>query len=197
MACGCEGAKCSLEPGDERHGALSGYTHRKCRCDACRETQREYNKAYHGARREIILERKRAHYEANCEAELERVKAYHAANQDARREYQKEYQKAYYAAHPDVYRESAARRRARKANAFIGPPFTRQQVWDRDSGICHLCNQPADPSDWHMDHVIPLSRRGAHSFENCAVSCPTCNLRKGARLLDELAAGCTMSTVSN
>lgn len=181
MACGCEGAKCRLGPGDDRHGTLGGYGGRKCRCNACREASREYQKAYQ---------------EANHEAKLERQKAWRETHREVIRERKKVYQEA----NPDVQRERAARRRARKASAFIGPAFTRQQVWDRDGGTCHLCNLPADPNDWHMDHVIPLVRGGAHSFENAAVSHPTCNLRKGARLLDELdelGIACTISTVSH
>lgn len=221
MACGCEGAKCKvepvarlhgtancytnygcrcdacgeakreyakaryksrreagLEPGDRRHGTANGYANRGCRCDACCEAWREYGKAYHESKRDARLERMKVYYAANQEAVLERVKAYQAAN-------------------PDVCHAAHVRRRARKKGATIGPAFTRQQVWDRDNGTCHLCKQPADPSNWHVEHVVPLARGGAHSFDNCAVSCPPCNRRKGTRLLDELDTACMMDAVSN
>lgn len=34
---------------------------------------------------------------------------------------------------------------------------------------------------FHMDHVIPLSKGGAHSPSNLVGSCPTCNIRKSAK----------------
>lgn len=72
-------------------------------------------------------------------------------------------------------------RRARKVEAYV-EHVDRRVVWERDSGICHICLLPADPHNWHLDHVFPLSRGGEHSYANVAVSHPTCNLRKGDRL---------------
>ena len=54
-------------------------------------------------------------------------------------------------------------------------------VWDRDGGICYLCGLPADPDNWHLDHVKPLVLKGEHSYANTAVSHPVCNQRKGGR----------------
>lgn len=59
----------------------------------------------------------------------------------------------------------------------------RSEVWDRDCGVCYLCNLPADPTGWHLDHVIPLAAGGLHKMSNVAVTHPTCNLRKGDRIL--------------
>lgn len=36
------------------------------------------------------------------------------------------------------------------------------------------------------DHVTPVSRGGSGAFDNVAVACQGCNVRKGARLLEEL-----------
>lgn len=75
----------------------------------------------------------------------------------------------------------AAARRARKLNQFVEhvDPAT---LWARDQGICHICQEPADPLDWHLEHKVPLSKGGEHSYRNTAVSHPACNLSKGARL---------------
>jgi len=37
-----------------------------------------------------------------------------------------------------------------------------------------------------VDHVVPKSRGGAHSWENCVACCVRCNTRKADRLLPEL-----------
>jgi 5-methylcytosine-specific restriction endonuclease McrA len=37
-----------------------------------------------------------------------------------------------------------------------------------------------------IDHVLPKSRGGLHSWENCVACCVRCNARKADRLLDEL-----------
>jgi 5-methylcytosine-specific restriction endonuclease McrA len=51
---------------------------------------------------------------------------------------------------------------------------TAAWLWQRDGGMCHLCLRPVE-GGWHLDHVIPLSRGGKHSYANCAVSHPRCN----------------------
>ena len=72
------------------------------------------------------------------------------------------------------------RRRAAKRGLAEGEHelIDRARVYDTDRGICHLCLRAVDPSDWHMDHIIPLSRGGVHLYENVAVSHPVCNRKK-------------------
>jgi 5-methylcytosine-specific restriction endonuclease McrA len=61
-------------------------------------------------------------------------------------------------------------------------PMTRAGVLRRDQRRCAYCGRRADT----IDHVVPRSRGGAHSWENCVAACRTCNSRKADRLLDEL-----------
>lgn len=69
-------------------------------------------------------------------------------------------------------------RRAQKLGTQT-EPVLRQLVWERDEGVCGICHLPADRDDWHLDHVIPLSKGGPHTYGNTQVSHPTCNLSKG------------------
>lgn len=79
---------------------------------------------------------------------------------------------------------SQKRRGARKgAKAEL---INRSIVWEEDGGICGICLMPADPNDWHLDHVIPLSRGGSHTYDNVQVSHPWCNLSKGNKLPCEM-----------
>lgn len=79
------------------------------------------------------------------------------------------------------YRESAARRRARERAAQT-EKIDYRAIWERDQGICHICGAAVDPTDLHYDHITPISKGGAHSMENIAVSHAWCNLRKGAKV---------------
>jgi 5-methylcytosine-specific restriction endonuclease McrA len=62
------------------------------------------------------------------------------------------------------------------------PTVTRAGVLRRDARRCAYCHGRGDT----IDHVIPKSRGGAHSWENCVACCVRCNARKADRLLDEL-----------
>lgn len=57
----------------------------------------------------------------------------------------------------------------------------RDAVFERDGGLCGICEAPVDPADWHLDHRRPLARGGAHTYDNVQVAHPMCNYRKGAR----------------
>jgi len=52
----------------------------------------------------------------------------------------------------------------------------------RDNYKCAYCGRHAET----IDHVLPRSRGGQHTWENCVASCQMCNHRKADRLLEEL-----------
>src|SRR6185295_334280 len=52
-------------------------------------------------------------------------------------------------------------------------PMTRAGVLRRDGRRCAYCARRADT----IDHVVPRSRGGAHTWENCVAACRTCNAR--------------------
>ena len=62
------------------------------------------------------------------------------------------------------------------------PAVTRAGVLRRDCRRCAYCHGRGDT----IDHVVPKSRGGDHSWENCVACCVRCNARKADRLLDEL-----------
>lgn len=61
-------------------------------------------------------------------------------------------------------------------------PMTRAALMHRDRFRCAYCGDRAET----IDHVIPRSRGGGHSWENCVACCAPCNHRKADRLLSEL-----------
>ena len=100
----------------------------------------------------------------------EKVKACHAACR---------------AANPEVYRQHHRRRRASKRAAAIGDSreiIQWEKTWRAQKTVkCHWCSKRIKPPTAHVDHVIPLSKGGAHALGNLCVSCSTCNLCKNAK----------------
>jgi len=54
----------------------------------------------------------------------------------------------------------------------------RDEVYRRGQGICGICGHKLRRR-WHMDHIIPLSKKGRHCYYNLQPSHVRCNLRKG------------------
>lgn len=61
--------------------------------------------------------------------------------------------------------------------------LTRFEVFNRDRFTCQYCGQ--ETRELTLDHVVPRSRGGQHSWENLVSACIPCNHRKGERVLSE------------
>jgi 5-methylcytosine-specific restriction endonuclease McrA len=61
-------------------------------------------------------------------------------------------------------------------------PLTRRAVFARDGWACQYCGAPAE----NLDHVIPKSRGGEHSWENVVAACRRCNARKENHLPSDI-----------
>ena len=61
--------------------------------------------------------------------------------------------------------------------------FTRFNLFLRDEFRCQYC---AARGDLTFDHVIPRARGGVTSWENVVAACSKCNLRKGAKSLEQV-----------
>jgi len=81
------------------------------------------------------------------------------------------------------YRSYKAKWRALRAQAKIGR-VSYVEIWERDKGICYLCGNAIPRDHLHFDHVIPLSKGGAHSMENIRPTHATCNIRKKDRIVE-------------
>jgi 5-methylcytosine-specific restriction endonuclease McrA len=81
-----------------------------------------------------------------------------------------------------LFREAAGRRRSRKLNQFV-EDVDPQVVWDRDQGICGICKDPADHDRFDIDHIVPISKGGEHSYVNAQLAHPSCNYRKSDKVM--------------
>lgn len=61
--------------------------------------------------------------------------------------------------------------------------FTKRNVLIRDRFKCAYCGSRGDRLS--IDHIIPKSRGGKMTFENCVAACKPCNLKKGGRTPSE------------
>lgn len=60
-------------------------------------------------------------------------------------------------------------------------PLSRRAVFLRDGGRCQYCGKRAES----IDHVVPRSKGGEHSWENVVAACGRCNSVKRDRMLEE------------
>lgn len=67
---------------------------------------------------------------------------------------------------------------------------------ERDGGRCYLCGDDVlfsyhynDPKYPTVEHVIPITKGGTHSWDNVKVACRECNTRKSTTLIDDYLKG--------
>lgn len=84
----------------------------------------------------------------------------------------------------------------RRAIMAKGEVIDHTEVFDAHGWICHICggqiDKKAGREDWMrvtLDHVIPISRGGTHTWDNVAPAHYICNQNKGNRLTEELDQG--------
>lgn len=89
----------------------------------------------------------------------------------------------------DRRRNNYHARRARLAGGRNGDAVMLAELLARDGYKCGICGESVDadaaypdPLSKSIDHIVPLSRGGAHSPENCQLAHLRCNVSKGAKL---------------
>ncbi len=140
----------------------------------CRECTIRYQAEYRAQNREHLVALSRIRYEAKAAEMNTQRRKYREEHLEHDAERVKQWKKE----HRINVRNSCCKRKAILRGALVVESLDRQKVWERDGGICHICGTPADSEDWHLDHIIPVSKGGAHVMSNVAVSHPVCNLRK-------------------
>lgn len=80
------------------------------------------------------------------------------------------------------------RRKAVIRGAFV-EDVDKEVLLERDGWTCHICKGEipkglarAHPLFPHIEHIVPLSKGGEHSYGNTAPAHASCNLQKGSML---------------
>lgn len=88
----------------------------------------------------------------------------------------------------DRRRNNYHRRRAARKAASSGAPVLLADIAVRDRWQCHLCGNAVDsklkwpdPLSPSLDHLVPLSKGGAHDPANVRLAHVSCNSSKGNR----------------
>jgi 5-methylcytosine-specific restriction endonuclease McrA len=109
---------------------------------------------------------------------LARKRAWRAKNPEvAKRIREKAYQKA-----DKSYYAVATRKRKATLLSAPGSGLNHEQwlgILDNFGGKCAYCLGDATS----IDHIVPISRGGAHDPENIVPACKSCNSKKGNRSL--------------
>lgn len=72
-----------------------------------------------------------------------------------------------------------------KARAFI-----RRQLINSKGNICAICGKPiTDMKDCTIDHIVPVSKGGLTTLENCQLAHQKCNSMKGAKTMEDEEGG--------
>lgn len=143
----------------------------------------QYGKTYYLANKDLVAEKGKIRYEKNKDAILQKGREYISLNRSkiyARK-------KKYDANNVDSKREAARRYRAKKFTTEI-ERIDKLKVFERDGYICQLCGtgvlpyvhyqHPLYPS---LDHKVPLSKGGGHTYSNIQTAHRGCNSCKRDR----------------
>lgn len=60
--------------------------------------------------------------------------------------------------------------------------LSRRNLALRDGGKCQYCGVNVSSKTGTMDHVIPRSRGGTHTWENVVLACSKCNQKKADKM---------------
>lgn len=126
------------------------------------------------AHREYLREKALEHYRQNKEKRLVSMRQWQREN----RSKIMETRRVYVSANKEAIAAGKRLYKARKRNAegkHTGEDVKRLMVLQRKR--CANCGTDIS-SDYHVDHVIPLSKGGGNGADNIQLLCPTCNIRK-------------------
>lgn len=138
--------------------------HRKLSADPeYRRKLAEKSAAYRARRPEIVRAQNAKRRAANPELERQRCREWFAANPEKRAAYEQN-------------RRAKKRAQGGRISSDIKP-----KLYALQRGQCACCRAKFEASDLHLDHIMPLSKGGAHSDENMQLLCQPCNQSKYAK----------------
>ena len=182
LVCGCEWEVAYVQA-----------VYKVCRCPWCADAKREYNEYVR-----LLDNKMRSYHKALKEREREKEwKITHAracvvcGNE-------------FISTHGSMFCSDRCRKKYnnrkgdRRINSSIvdDSGITLESLFKRDKGICHICGKPCDYEDytvdgdifiagnWYpsIDHVIPVSKGGRHSWDNVKLAHRLCNSVKSDKL---------------
>jgi 5-methylcytosine-specific restriction endonuclease McrA len=96
---------------------------------------------------------------------------------DERARRENEQKKRWKKENPHKLREYSSLRRAMVKGAKETERIDPLVVFDRDNGICGICKHHIR-GKYELDHIMPLSKGGNHTYKNIQLAHPKCNRKK-------------------
>lgn len=153
----------------------------------CKTCHDQVVDAWHERNPEYATQQYKQYYETHKEYVLEQNERWRREN----KEYCAKLARQRYHLNIEGSREQSRRRQQRRRASLYNAPGNGldsdglSQKWRGQNGQCWHCGEPLDESDYHLDHLIPLSRGGTNESRNIVLSCPYCNDSKGDKLPSE------------
>jgi len=63
--------------------------------------------------------------------------------------------------------------------------FSRRRIYKRDNYQCQYCGCRPGSEELTIDHIVPRSKGGQTTWENCCLACLNCNLKKADKTLKQ------------
>lgn len=87
------------------------------------------------------------------------------------------------------------RKRGKKYRGYNKFMFTADEFLEKigNNPVCYLTGIPIDLNksrSYHLDHIVPKSRGGDDSLDNCQIACRAANQAKGDLLVEEFIELC-------
>ena len=89
------------------------------------------------------------------------------------------------------------KQKRRKAKVLAGDPIDKQSVFEFYGYVCILCDEPIDkslhwpdPMSASLEHIVPLSEGGTHTWDNVAPAHLLCNNNKDSAVETYLLDKC-------
>jgi len=171
------------------------------RYQAHQDEERARGRAYYTEHREHMNQQQAIYYKAHYDEIAHYQKGWH----DDHRTQLREQDAIYYQTHGEKIRERSvlyrrthptqcsslrAKYRALKSDVLIGDQVAIKAIYrqarENKHIRCYLCHRHIPIGGRHVDHILPLSKGGAHTASNLAVACASCNLSKSAKLPEEI-----------
>jgi hypothetical protein len=87
-------------------------------------------------------------------------------------------QKSWWSRNPGKNSAYVSKRRARMKLVFVKELVDVEVLYTRDKAICSLCWTHVKWEDASIDHIIPVTKGGEHSYRNTALAHLLCNTGK-------------------
>ena len=58
------------------------------------------------------------------------------------------------------------------------PRFSQKNIWIRDNFTCQYTGKKLKPGEGNIDHIVPRSKGGSTSWDNCVLACKQVNAKK-------------------